>query len=466
MTGPRLAIVIRGIEYSFMVDTGAMVSLIKPGVSRAQIQSCEVTARGVTGTELEVLGEQEVTFSMKGQGCCLTFKHTFVVSPLEHCSSGILGMDFLQRVGAEISLTAQSLTIGHYTFPLRGREYGVSTVQRLATDGPEGTSRLDQEEGEPSKDSEPVGDWEGTVELAETVTVPPLSVRIARCRVVRRGDPISDKAPRYVLIDGFALPTNLSGIYCARSVATLTNVIECQRFASPVARNALLVEAYASNVMYSPPNKVDAIGKQVSPVVPAGSVSPHGTSTRHGLTHGGVSVHVTRCFSCGDDVTLYAGECQPKCPDSGLRIATAGPYDQRDLQCIAPPSPPVENGLGKQFDTHDMQKVTKGKGLSKEIKSSAIKEKLKRPDGNLIENLKIKKKVLGYVPVQFANLSLEEIELQKNIEVGIASPIEIDGEGCRGTYVESPVSEDSSTSPVTRRPERQFGTLVEVMSVT
>jgi hypothetical protein len=28
-----------------------------------------------------------------------------VVSPLKRCSSGILGMDFLQRVGAEISLT-------------------------------------------------------------------------------------------------------------------------------------------------------------------------------------------------------------------------------------------------------------------------------------------------------------------------------------------------------------------------
>ena len=67
-----------------------------------------------------------------------------------------------------------------------------------------------------------------------------------------------------------------------------------------------------------------------------------------------------------------------------------------------------------------------------------------------MENLKVKKKVLGYMPVQIANLSLEEIELKKNIEVGIASPIEIDGERCRGTYVESPVSEDSSTSPVTR----------------
>ena len=54
------------------------------------------------------------------------------------------------------------------------------------------------------------------------------------------------------------------------------------------------------------------------------------------------------------------------------------------------------------------------------------------------------------MPVQVANLSLEEIELKKYIEVGIASPIETDGERCRGTYVESPVSEDSGTSSVTR----------------
>jgi len=85
-----------------------------------------------------------------------------------------------------------------------------------------------------------------------------------------------------------------------------------------------LVEASgASNMMCSPSDKVDNIGKQVEPEVPAGSVSSHGTSTRHVLTHGGVSVLVTGCFPCGDDVTLYAGECQPKCPDSGFRTATA-----------------------------------------------------------------------------------------------------------------------------------------------
>jgi hypothetical protein len=167
-----------------MVDTGAMVSLIPPGISRAHEQSCDAMARGITGTKLEILGEQEIEFVIKNQDYYLIFKHTFFVIPLKRCSSGILGMDFLQQVRAEISLTAQSFNIGRYNFPLKGRECGVSKVRRLITAEPEGTSNLDQEEGE----IEPVWDWEGTVELSEAVTVPALSVRIARCRVVRRDD--------------------------------------------------------------------------------------------------------------------------------------------------------------------------------------------------------------------------------------------------------------------------------------
>jgi hypothetical protein len=48
-----------------MVDTGAMVSLIKPGISKAQLRVCEVQARGISGTLLRVSGEQEVEFSIR-----------------------------------------------------------------------------------------------------------------------------------------------------------------------------------------------------------------------------------------------------------------------------------------------------------------------------------------------------------------------------------------------------------------
>jgi hypothetical protein len=115
-----MAIDIGGEEFLFMVDTGAMVSLIQTGISKAQVQPCDVQARSVTGTNLDILGEQKLEFNVRSNNGDLTFVHNFVLNPLKRCSSGILGMDFL-RVGAEISLTDQLLYIDHYSFPLRGQ---------------------------------------------------------------------------------------------------------------------------------------------------------------------------------------------------------------------------------------------------------------------------------------------------------------------------------------------------------
>jgi len=142
-------------------------------------------------------------------------------------------------------------------------------------------------------------------------------VRTARCRVVTRDDSTVVKAPRYVLIDGFALPPNLPGIYWARSVAPLEDLnasaLSCQRF-----RNALLVEAHVSDGIYSPRDEI-IVGSD-------GNVQD----------------------TCSDGVTLNvgAGECQPECPGSGLSAANT--CRGSDLQWKAPP--PVEKGIGNQFD--------------------------------------------------------------------------------------------------------------------
>jgi len=56
-----------------MVDTGAMVSLIQPGISKTQVQPCDVQARGVTGTQLDILGEQEVIFFLKNKEICAVY---------------------------------------------------------------------------------------------------------------------------------------------------------------------------------------------------------------------------------------------------------------------------------------------------------------------------------------------------------------------------------------------------------
>jgi hypothetical protein len=83
--------------------------------------------------------------------------HTFLVSRLIRCSYGILSTDFLQRLGAEISLNAQLLQIDRYTFPLKSQGTEDQTVQLLITAGQKEPSSLGREEGV----GELVGDWGG-----------------------------------------------------------------------------------------------------------------------------------------------------------------------------------------------------------------------------------------------------------------------------------------------------------------
>jgi hypothetical protein len=69
-------------------------------------------------------------------------------------------MYFLQRVGAEISLTSQLLSIDHHSFLLIGQEQVDPGVRRLINAGQIGPQYPGQLE------DEFVGDWEGTVQPA------------------------------------------------------------------------------------------------------------------------------------------------------------------------------------------------------------------------------------------------------------------------------------------------------------
>ena len=80
VTGALLTLEDEGAEFCFMVDTGAMVSIIQPGISEAQLRTCDVQARDVTGTQLDILGEQDVQLTLYGNRERKTFVHTFVVS--------------------------------------------------------------------------------------------------------------------------------------------------------------------------------------------------------------------------------------------------------------------------------------------------------------------------------------------------------------------------------------------------
>jgi hypothetical protein len=99
MAEPLLTVDIGRESFEFVVHTRATVSLIKPTISEAQVRKSKVQARGVSGTNSEVLDVQEIQFTIRFPSGSMTFIHPFIVCPLEICSDGILGLNFLQRVG-------------------------------------------------------------------------------------------------------------------------------------------------------------------------------------------------------------------------------------------------------------------------------------------------------------------------------------------------------------------------------
>jgi len=233
-----------------------------------------------------------------------------------------------------------------------------------------------------------VGDWECTVELAETVTVPPLSLRIARCRVVRRDTSTVIKVPRNqeVLVD----PKGLPGVYLARIVATLQESMS------------------SSNAGDSTPFMVS---KVKSPLVEFVS-SP--------CDEENVNRDDSRQFALrGDSISgSGTGECLTRMTGGGLPVAAT---DHRDDPQIRRSPLPVEAGIGTQIDTTHPHVLDKELGQDKsDRKRNSVNEsdKWRQPHRNI--------QILGCVPVQVANLSLEEITLKKCTNIGVASPIQID----------------------------------------
>lgn len=83
---------VEGRPVQLIVDTGATVSVLKPGVSNSKLQETEVAAKGVTGHRLLTEGSQEVPLEFLNGEC---IRHRFMICPLSVKQDGILGLDFL-----------------------------------------------------------------------------------------------------------------------------------------------------------------------------------------------------------------------------------------------------------------------------------------------------------------------------------------------------------------------------------
>ena len=118
-----------------------------------------------------------------------------------------------------------------------------------------------------------------------------------------------------------------------------------------------------------------------------------------------------------------------------MLVETTG--QKEDLQAVSS-SVPVENGIGIQVDTNYNEVAQRKEGQVKSKNHGEIEQERKKG--------KKGSQVIGYVPIQIANLSLEEIKIGKQTYIGEASPIQIDETHRDEGYEINPVLRNEGTT--------------------
>ena len=122
----------------------------------------------------------------------------------------------------------------------------------------------------------------------------------------------------------------------------------------------------------------------------------------------------SKCVASSNGKT-GTGENHSQMPEGGLSCTATVPGS--DLQQVRR-SLPIENKFGTQVDTHQKYSDSAGRIEQKEVLSDYESDKKR------IQS--IRERVIGYVPIQMLNLSLEEVTLNKHTYVGVASPTQND----------------------------------------
>ena len=104
---PTVSLEIEEELENLIVDNGSNMSILQPGVLKSDVRGTAVNPYGVTGETLDKQGQQRVFFVLAGR----KFSHTFLVCPLPTKADGLLGADFLDKVGAEINFDKGKLSL-------------------------------------------------------------------------------------------------------------------------------------------------------------------------------------------------------------------------------------------------------------------------------------------------------------------------------------------------------------------
>jgi hypothetical protein len=117
-----------------------------------------------------------------------------------------------------------------------------------------------------------------------------------------------------------------------------------------------------------------------------------------------------------------SGECKPKCLESGS-VPVATTSQRNDLQAQDSVSLPVENRYGNHVDTNRLDATQKIRNKQGQVKRDRVENVTSTI--NCKRDIQRNTQMLGYVPIQVVNLSLEELELKKQTYIGVSSPVHV-----------------------------------------
>jgi hypothetical protein len=123
---PTISVEIEGMSRSLIIDTGSNISILQPGISKGNVSVTPLEPYGVTGNALHIRRKQRVTVVLNGRD----FTHSFLLRSLPTAAAGLVGTDFMNRLGAIIDFECSKLTLT--TTESVAREYGSSLTRHSA----------------------------------------------------------------------------------------------------------------------------------------------------------------------------------------------------------------------------------------------------------------------------------------------------------------------------------------------
>lgn len=105
-----LGVEVVGQPYQCSIDSGASLTLVKPGVSQAEVRPMDTAARGITGAKLKSISNETTEVNLSS---CV-YNHEF----LEY--SGVVGLDISRPMEAKVDLCSSGLIIRRRRYELRG----------------------------------------------------------------------------------------------------------------------------------------------------------------------------------------------------------------------------------------------------------------------------------------------------------------------------------------------------------